>query len=58
MVYNSKTGQLSLTTPLSGEIFHRLAMVSQCTKLEVSRVTRYEAMNGGAIAENGVVWGG
>jgi len=25
-----------------------LAMVSQCTKLEVSRFTRYEAMNGGA----------
>jgi len=25
-----------------------LAMVSQCTKFEVSRFTRYEAMNGGA----------
>ena len=30
-------------------------MVSQCTKFEVSRFTRYEAMNGGA--ENGVVRG-
>ena len=46
-----KTGQLTLTTPLSGNIFHRqvgLAMVSQCTKFEVSRFTRYDAMNGGA----------
>jgi len=25
-----------------------LAMASQCTKFEVSRFTRYEAMNGGA----------
>jgi len=25
-----------------------LAMVSQCTKFEVSRFTRYDAMNGGA----------
>ena len=25
-----------------------LAMVSQCTKFEVSRFTRYEAVNGGA----------
>jgi len=25
-----------------------LAMVSQCTKFEVSRFTRYKAMNGGA----------
>ena len=31
-------------------------MVSQFTKFEVSRFTRYEAMNGGANAENGVVW--
>jgi len=33
-------------------------MVSQCTKFEVSRFTCYEAMNGGANAENGVVGGG
>ena len=35
-------------------------MVSQCTKYEVSRFTRYEAVNGMAVqnAENGVVWGG
>ena len=32
-------------------------MVSQCTKYEVSRFTRYEAMNGGAKSENGVVRG-
>jgi len=35
-----------------------LAMVNQCTKFEVSRFTSYEAINGGANAENGVVWGG
>jgi len=33
-----------------------LAMESQCTKFEVSRFTHYDAMNGGANAENGVVW--
>jgi len=46
-------GQLTLTTPLSGRFFigrMGLAMVSQCTKYEVSRFTRYEAMNGDAIA--------
>ena len=32
-------------------------MVSQCTKFEVSRFTHYEAMNGSANAENGVVYG-
>jgi len=32
-----------------------LAMVSQCTKFEVSRFTRYEAMNGGAKCRK---WGG
>jgi len=32
-------------------------MVNQCTIFEVSRFTRYEAMNGGANAENGVVMG-
>jgi len=30
-------------------------MISQCTKFEVSRFTRYEAMNGGAKCRN---WGG
>jgi len=36
--------------PVSGNIFHRQCgtMVSQCTKFEVSRFTRYDAMNGGA----------
>jgi len=55
---NSKTGHLTLITPLSGKIFHRhggLAMASQCTKFEVSRFTRYEAMNGGAKYRK---WGG
>jgi len=32
-----------------------LAMLSQCTKFEVSRFTRYEAMNGGAKCRK---WGG
>ena len=48
-----------MTTPLSGKIFHRQAgtcYVNQCTKFEISRFTRYEAINGGANAENGVVW--
>jgi len=31
------------------------AMVSQCTKYEVSRFTRYEAVNGGAKCRK---WGG
>ena len=30
-------------------------MVSQCTKFEISRFTRYEAMNGGAKCRK---WGG
>jgi len=30
-------------------------MISQCTKYEVSRFTRYEAMNGGAKCRK---WGG
>ena len=30
-------------------------MVSQCTKFEVSRFTRYDAMNGGAKCRK---WGG
>ena len=33
------------------------AMVSQCTKYKVPRLTRYEAVNGGAKCKNGVVWG-
>ena len=40
-----------MTTPLSGMTFHQqvgLAMVSLCTKFEVSMCTRYEAMSGGA----------
>ena len=32
-------------------------MINQCAKIEVSRFTRYEAVNGGANAENGVVRG-
>ena len=35
-----------------------LAMINQCTKLEVSRFTHYKAINGSANAENGVVWSG
>jgi len=34
-VQNSKTGHLTLTTPLSGKIFYQqggIAMVNQCTK--------------------------
>ena len=44
-------GYLTLTTPFSGKIFFGRvgrAMVSQCTKFEVSMFTRYEAVNGGA----------
>jgi len=54
----SKTGYLTLTTPLSGRFFFGkvgLTMVSQCTKFEVSRFTRYEATNGGAKCRK---WGG
>jgi len=50
--------QLTLTTPLSGKIFLRQGGTcygSQCTKLEVSRFTRCEAMNGGAKYRK---WGG
>jgi len=63
-VQNSKTGQLTLTTPLSGKIFIGrvgLAMVSRCSKFEVSRFSRYEAMNGGAKCRKsggfGWLWG-
>jgi len=38
--------------PLLSTLF---AMVSQCTKYEVSRFTRYEAVNGGAKCRK---WGG
>ena len=47
-----------MTTPLSGKIFRRqggTCYVNQCTKFEVSRFTRYEAMNGGAKCRK---WGG
>ena len=33
-------------------------MTNQCTNFEVSRFTRYEAVNVGANCRNGVVWGG
>jgi len=50
---------VTLTTLLSGMIFFigrlRLAMVNAYTKVEVFRYTRYEAINGGANAENWVV---
>ena len=51
-------GYLTLTMPLSGKIFFGRvghAVVSQCTKYEVSRFTHYEAMNGGAKCRK---WGG
>jgi len=51
-------GQLTLTTPLSERFFIgslELALVSQCTKFEVSRFTHYETMNGGAKCRK---WGG
>jgi len=44
--------------PFQGRFFISrvgLAMVSQCTKFEVPRLTRYEAMNGGAKCRK---WGG
>jgi len=34
-----------------------LAMISQCTKFEVSRFTRYDAMNGGAKCRKWGSWG-
>ena len=51
---------MTLTTPLSGKIFIGrvgLAMVNQCTKCEVSRLTRCEAMNGSAKCTNWGSWG-
>jgi len=47
---NSKTGQGRFFIGRVG-----LAMVSQYTKFEVSRFTRYDAMNGGAKCRK---WGG
>ena len=53
-VQNSKTGYLTLATPLSGKIFLRQG--GTCYgKYEVSRFTRYEAVNGGAKCRK---WGG
>ena len=61
-VQNSKTGYLTLTTPILGRFFFGrvgLAIVSQCTKFEVSRFTRYESINGGAkCKKNVMLWGG
>ena len=57
-VHNTETAHVTLTTPRSGKIFIDrvgLATVSQCTKFEVSRFTRYEAMNGSAKCRK---WGG
>ena len=54
-VQNYQTDPLTWTTPLLGRFFIGrvgTAMVSQCTKFEVSRFTRYEAMNGGAKCTN------
>ena len=56
-VQNVEITYLTLTTPFSVMIFIgrvELAMVNLYTKFKVSRCTRYEAMNGGANAENGV----
>jgi len=47
-----------MTTPHSRNFFIGrlgLAMVNQCTKFEISRFTRYEAINGGAKMQK---WGG
>jgi len=46
-VHNVEIAHVTLTTPL--------AVVSQCTEYEVSRFTRYEAVNGGAKCRK---WGG
>jgi len=54
-------GHLTLTTPFQGRFFierEGLAMISQCTKFEVSRFALYKIMNGEKNAENVVVWGG
>jgi len=51
-------GYLTLTSPLSGKIFFGMvgrAMVGQCTKYEVSRFTRYEAVNGGDQNKKNVI---
>ena len=52
---------MTLIRPFSGRFFIGslgLAMVNLYNKFEVSRYTRYKAMNGGAKCRNGVVWGG
>jgi len=57
-VHNVEIAHVTLTPPLSGMIFIGrvgLAILSQCTKFEVSGFTRYEAMNGGAKCRK---WGG
>jgi len=49
---------MTLTTPCQGRFLISrvgLAMISHCTKFEVSRFTRCEAMNGGAKYRK---WGG
>ena len=49
-----------MATPASGNIFFGRvgrAMVSQCTKYEVSRFTRYDAMNGGAKCRKWGIYG-
>ena len=55
-----KRGRRPWPRPFQGRFFIGrvgLAMVSQCTKFEVSRFTRYEAMNNVAkCKKNGVVW--
>ena len=56
-VQNSKTGQRAFQGRFSiGTV--GLATVNQCTKFEVSRFTRYEAMNGGAKCRKKDGWFG
>jgi len=51
-VYNSKNGSTDPDHAPFREDFSSsgwdLLLISQCTKFEVSRFTRYDAMNGGA----------
>jgi len=53
-----KIGHVTLTTPLSGMIRHRLVTVNLCTKFEVPNFTRYEVMEAGAkcIKYGGLEW--
>jgi len=56
----SRCGEITRPRPFQGIFFIvrvGLAMVSQCTRFEVCRFTRYDAMNGGENSENGVAWG-